>query len=63
MSKVYLLATGTKEFEWVDEPGNATVDAKESMEVTLKQLQGAKLECATKKNDVHEPRWIISSEA
>ena len=63
MSKIYLLATGTNEFQWVDKPENATVDAKESMEVTLKQLQGAKLERAPKKYDGHESGWIISSEA
>jgi hypothetical protein len=63
MSKIYLLATGTKEFQWVDKPENATVDAKESMEVTLKQFKGAKLEQSRKKTQQHEPGWIISSEA
>jgi hypothetical protein len=41
MSKVYLHATGIKTFEWVDKPENATADAKESMDVTLKQFKNA----------------------
>lgn len=61
MSKVYLRARGDK-FEWVDKLENATVDAKESMDVTLKQLKGAKLEQAPKKTLEHEPGWIISTE-
>jgi hypothetical protein len=63
MSNVYLHATGINTFEWVDKPENATSDAKESMEVTLKQFQGAKLERAPKKTQQHEPDWIISREA
>jgi hypothetical protein len=62
MSKVYLHATDINKFEWVNKPENATADAKESMEVTLKQLQGAKLERAPKKTPEHEPDWIISTE-
>ena len=30
--------------------------------MTLKQLQGAKLERAPKKTPEHEPDWIISTE-
>ncbi len=62
MSKVYLNATGPKTFEWVDKPENARADAKGAVEVTLKQLQGAKLERAPKKTPEHEPDWIISTE-
>lgn len=63
MSKVYLRATGINKFEWVDESGNATADAKESMEVTLQQFKGAELEQAPKRTPQHEPGWIISREA
>ncbi len=62
MSKVYLHATGIDKFEWVDKPENATALAKESMEVTLKQFQNAKLERAAKKTPEHEPDWIISTD-
>jgi len=63
MSIVYLHATDINKFEWVDKPENATADAKESMEVTLKQFKGAELERAPKKTPQHEPGWIISKEA
>ena len=63
MSKVYLHATDINKFEWVDKPEKATVDAKESMEVTLKQLKGAELEQTPRKTEENEPGWIISSEA
>jgi hypothetical protein len=63
MSKVYLHATDINKFEWVDKPENATSDAKESMEVTLKQFKGAELERAPKKTPQHEPGWIISKDA
>lgn len=63
MSKVYLHATAINKFEWVDKPEKATALDEESMAVTLKQLQGAKLEQALKQTLEHEPGWTISSEA
>lgn len=62
MPKVYLRATGINRFEWVDNPENATADAKEAMEVTLKQFKDAELVQAPKKTLEHQPGWIISRE-
>jgi hypothetical protein len=62
MPKVYLLATGINKFEWVDKPEKATADAKEAIDVTWKQFEGAELEQAPKKTQQHEPGWIISRE-
>lgn len=62
MSKLYLNAIGINKFEWVDKPEDAKTNAKKTVEVTLKQLQGAKLERAPKKIPEHEPDWIISTE-
>ena len=59
MPKLYLKATGIDKFEWVDKPEKASTDSKESMEVTLKQFQGARLEQAPRKSQV-EPGWVIS---
>ena len=60
MPKLYLRATSINEFEWVAKPQDATADAKKSMEVTLRQLQGAKLEQAPRNSRQIEPGWIIS---
>ena len=62
MPKVYLHATGINKFECVDKPEKATADAKEAMEVTWKQFEGAALEQAPKKAEKREPGWIISME-
>jgi len=63
MAKVYLKATGINKFEWVDKPEQATADTnKESMEVTLKQLQDAELVKAPQKSQQFEPGWIISTD-
>ena len=62
MPKVYLLATGINKFEWVDKPETASADAKEAMDVTWKQFEGAELEQAPKKTQQREPGWIISKE-
>ena len=62
LPKVYLLVTGINKFECVDKPEKATADAKEAMDVTWKQFEGAELEQAPKKTQQHEPGWIISRE-
>ncbi len=62
MARVYLRATGINKVEWISNPERATVDAKESMEVTLKQLKGAELEQAPRKTQEAEPGWVISKE-
>jgi hypothetical protein len=63
MPKLYLKATGIDKFEWVDTPEKASADAKESMEVTVKKFQGAKLEPAPRRSQQIEPGWIISVDA
>jgi hypothetical protein len=63
MSKVYLNAIGTNTFEWVDKLEKAIPQAKEAVEVTLKQLRGTELEQAPRKTEIVEPGWIISREA
>ncbi len=60
MPKLYLKATGINKFEWVGKPEKASKDNKGAMEVTLKQLQGAKLEEAPRQPRQVEPDWIIS---
>ena len=60
MAKLYLKATGINKFEWVDKPEKANKDAKEAMEVTLKQFQSAKLEQAPRQSQQIEPGWVIS---
>jgi hypothetical protein len=57
-----LLATGINKFEWVAKPEKATADAKEAMDVTWKQFEGAALEQAPKKTEQRESGWIISRE-
>jgi hypothetical protein len=60
MPRLYLKATGINKFEWVGKPEKASTDAKDSMEVTLKQFQSAKLEQAPRKSQESEPGWLIS---
>lgn len=62
MPKVYLRANGTKSFEWVDDPEQATADEVESLKVNLKQFQSAKLEQLPAKTQHLPLRWVISAD-
>lgn len=62
MAKVYLRAININVFEWVNDPKCATTDAKESLEVTLKQFHDAKVERAPRESQQIEPEWVITTE-
>jgi hypothetical protein len=62
MAKVYLRAININVFEWVNDPKCATKDAKESLEVTLKQFHDAKVERAPRESQQIEPEWVITTE-
>jgi hypothetical protein len=62
VKKLYLHAISINTFEWVDDPKRATKDAKDSLEVTLKQFHDAKVERAPRESQQIEPDWVITTE-
>jgi hypothetical protein len=62
MSKLYLKAITSTQFEWVRNPSEATSDSQESAEVTLKLLRGAQMEEEPRKSVQHSLDWIITTD-
>lgn len=62
MAKVYLRAVNTTQFEWVDNPEQATSDDVDSLKVTLKRFKAADLTQIPQKTQPQTSKWVISSE-